>query len=109
MNGGIKGCTTIPEVGVAIRLPESKMAAKMAKKNETDLEDLFNAIRTPLSRHTALSYSVYCAMERLLLLDIAGVAPRNDAYSDVVSWVHLDADEGIMCGYAAHCSLRGSR
>ena len=52
--------------------------------NETDLEDLFNAIRTPLSRHTALSYSVYCAMERLLLLDIAGVAPRNDAYADVV-------------------------
>ena len=26
-------------------------------------------------------------MERLLLLDIAGVAPRNDAHADVVSWV----------------------
>ena len=32
MYGGIKGCKTIPEVGVAIRLPESKMAAKMAAK-----------------------------------------------------------------------------
>ena len=30
--GGIKGCTTIPEVGVAIPLPESKMATKMAAK-----------------------------------------------------------------------------
>ena len=69
-----------------------KMAAKMKEK---DLEDLFNAKRTPLSRHTALSYSVYCAMERLLLRDIAGVASRNDAYADVVSWVHPDADEGI--------------
>ena len=79
------------------------------RKNETDLEDVFNAIRTPLSRHTALSHIVYCAMERLLLLDITGVAPQNDSYADVVSWVHRDADEGIMCGYAAHCSLQGSR
>ena len=28
----IKGCKTIPEVGVAIRSPESKMAAKMDAK-----------------------------------------------------------------------------
>ena len=47
-------------------------------------------------------------MGRLLLLDIAGVASRNDAYADAVSWVHREADVGIMCGYAAHCSLRGS-
>ena len=46
-------------------------------------------------------------MERLLLLDIAGVASRNGAFADVVYWVHRDADEGIMCGYAALCSLRG--
>ena len=105
----IKGCKTIPEVGAAIRLPESKMAAKMAAKMKQTLKTFFNAIRTPFSRHTALSYSVYCAMERLLLLDIACVAPRNDAYADVVSWVHRDADDGIMFGYAAHCSLRGSR
>ena len=106
--GGIKGCTTIPEFGVAIRLPESQMAAKMAAKMKQTLKT-FSMQYAPLSRHTALSYRVYCAMERLLLLDIAGVAPRNDAYADVVSWVHRDADEGIMCGYAAHCSLRGSR
>ena len=46
-------------------------------------------------------------MERLLLLNIAVVASRNDAYADVVSRVHREADEGIMCGYAAHCSLGG--
>ena len=40
MYGGIKGCKTIPEVGVAIRLPESKMAAKMATKMKQTLKTL---------------------------------------------------------------------
>ena len=84
------------------------MVTKMAAKMKKYLEDLCNAIRTPLSRPTALSYIVYCAMDRLLLLEIAGVPSRNDAHADVVSWVHRDADEGIICGCAAHCSLRGS-
>ena len=74
-----------------------------------DIEDIWNAIRTPLSRHTALSHIVSCAMERPLPLDISGAASRNDAYADVVSCVHRDADEGIICRYAAHCSLRRSR
>ena len=47
-------------------------------------------------------------MEGPLPLEIYGVASRNDAYSDVGSWVRRDADEGIMCGCAAHCSLRMS-
>ena len=38
MYGGIKGCKTFPEVGVAIRLPESKMAAKMAAKMKQTLK-----------------------------------------------------------------------
>ena len=38
MYGGSKGCKTIPEVGVAIRLPESKMAAKMAAKMKKTLK-----------------------------------------------------------------------
>ena len=48
-------------------------------------------------------------MERPLPLEISGAASRNDAYADVVSWVHRDADEGIRCGCAAHGSLRRSR
>ena len=80
------------------------MAAKMAAKMKQTLKT-FSMQYAHLS---ALSYRVYCAMERLLLLDIAGVARRNDAYADVVSWVHRDADEGIMCGYAALFSLRGT-
>ena len=35
---GIKGCKTIPEVGVAIRSPDSKMAAKMAAKMKMTLK-----------------------------------------------------------------------
>ena len=38
MYGGNKGCKTIPEVGVPIRLPESKMAAKMASKIKQTLK-----------------------------------------------------------------------
>ena len=38
MHGDIKGCKTIPEVGVAIRLPESKMAAKLAAKMKQTLK-----------------------------------------------------------------------
>ena len=48
-------------------------------------------------------------MERPLPLEISGAASRNDAYADIVSWVHRDADEGIRCGCAAHGSLRRSR
>ena len=35
---GIKGCITIPEVGIAIRSPESQMAAKMAAKMKKTLK-----------------------------------------------------------------------
>ena len=48
-------------------------------------------------------------MERPLPLEICGAASRDDAYADVVFWVHRDGDEGIICGCAAHCSLRRSR
>ena len=44
---GVKGCNTIPELGVAIPSPESKMVAKMAAKrtrwwkwNEEELKDI---------------------------------------------------------------------
>ena len=84
------------------------MAAKMAAKMKHTLKT-FSMHYAHLSVDIQLYHSVYCAMERLLQLDIAGVAPWNDAYADVVSWVHRDADDGIMCGYAAHCSLRVSR
>ena len=36
--GGMTGCKTIPEVGVAIRSPESKMAAKTAAKMKKTLK-----------------------------------------------------------------------
>ena len=36
--GIIKGCKTIPEVGVGIRSPESKIAAKMAAKMKKALK-----------------------------------------------------------------------
>ena len=48
-------------------------------------------------------------MKRPLPLEISGAASRNDAYADVLSLVHRDADEGIRCGCAAHGSLRRSR
>ena len=48
-------------------------------------------------------------MERPQPLEICGAASLDDAYADVVSWVHRDADEGIRCGCAAYCSLRRSR
>ena len=80
----------------------------MGRKGTNELisgEKPFIAILSNLKCLFSRLYIVYCAMELLLLLDIAGVASRNDAYADVVSWVHRDADEGIMCGYAAHCSI----
>ena len=36
--GGIKGCKTIPEVGVGIRSPEFKMAAKIVAKMKMTLK-----------------------------------------------------------------------
>ena len=48
-------------------------------------------------------------MERPLPLEISGAASWNDAYADVASCVHWDADDGTTCGCAAHSSLRRSR
>ncbi len=76
---------------------------------EKDLEDLWNAISTPLSRPTVLSDIVSCAMERPLPLEISGATSPNVSYADVVSWVHRDGDEGIRCGCATHCKLRRIR
>ena len=109
MYGGIRGCKTIPEVGVAIRLPESKMAAKMAAQMKQTLKT-FSMQYAQLSVDIQL-YHIACIVQwsDSYCWTSLGVAPRNDAYADVVSWVHRDADEGIMCGYAGHCSLPGSR
>ena len=82
----------------------AKMAAKMKKTWNT-----FSMQYAHLSVDLELDHNRVLRNGATVLLDIAGVASRNDAYADVVSWVHRDADEGIMCGYAAHCSLRRSR
>ena len=68
-----------------------KMAAKMKKTVKT-----FSMQNAHLSVDIQL-YHIACIVQwsDSLLLDIAGVASRNDAYADVVSWVHRDADEGI--------------
>ena len=50
-------------------------------------------------------FSVVLLKINLLTYLLAGVASRNDAYIDVVYWVPREADEGIMCEYAAHCKL----
>ena len=57
------------------------MAAKMAAKMKKDLDDVFNAIRTPLSRHTAWSYIVYSTIVQ---------------WSDSYCWTSLALHPGMM-------------
>ena len=78
MYGGIKGCKTIPEVGVAIRLPESKMAAKKAKKMKQTL-------KTFSMQYAHLSVDIQ-------LYHIACIVQWSDSYC----WTSLVLHTGMM-------------
>ena len=74
----IKGCKTIPEVGVAIRLPESKMAAKMAAKMKHTLNTL-----SMQYAHPSLDIQLY---------HIACIVQWSDSYC----WTSLVLHPGMM-------------
>ena len=76
--GGIKGCKTIPEVRVAIRLPESKMAAKMAAKMKQTL-------KTFSMQYAHLSVDIQ-------LYHIACIVQWSDSYC----WTSLVLHPGMM-------------
>ena len=78
MYGGIKGRKTIPEVCVAIRLPETKMAAKMAAKMKQTLKTF-----SMQYAHLSLDIQLY---------HIACIVQWSDSYC----WTSLVLHPGMM-------------